>query len=108
MAVQQPAVGIIPIAPNPAAAPGTRWAPQSGAETTELLRHKLADEASRRGVEAAAISILSRAIPPGGPGGSETGLVVGYVQSGKTLSFTTVAALARDSGYQIIIVATGT
>ncbi|MEX5623997.1 hypothetical protein ABFV62_28125, partial [Pseudomonas syringae] len=36
------------------------------------------------------------------------GLVVGYVQSGKTLSFETVIALARDNGYGVIIVLAGT
>jgi hypothetical protein len=34
--------------------------------------------------------------------------VVGYVQSGKTLSFTTVAALANDNGYGLVIVIAGT
>jgi len=33
--------------------------------------------------------------------------VLGYVQSGKTLSFTAVAALARDNGYPMVIVITG-
>jgi len=36
-----------------------------------------------------------------------TGLVVGYVQSGKTLSLTTVSSIARDNGYGIIIVLCG-
>ena len=39
---------------------------------------------------------------------SETGMVIGYVQSGKTLSFTTLTALARDNNYQIVIVIAGT
>jgi hypothetical protein len=34
--------------------------------------------------------------------------VVGHVQSGKTLSFTTVASLARDNGLQLIVVIAGT
>ena len=38
---------------------------------------------------------------------SETGIVIGYVQSGKTLSFTTLTALARDNNYQIVIVIAG-
>jgi len=38
---------------------------------------------------------------------SETGLVIGYVQSGKTLSFTSVISLAADNGYRIIIVLAG-
>ena len=37
-----------------------------------------------------------------------TGLVVGYVQSGKTLSFTTVAALACDNRFPVVIVLSGT
>ena len=36
-----------------------------------------------------------------------TGLVYGYVQSGKTLSFTTLCALAKDNGYRIAIIFTG-
>ncbi|WP_063057183.1 Z1 domain-containing protein [Nocardia salmonicida] len=36
------------------------------------------------------------------------GLVVGYVQSGKTANFTGVVAKAIDSGYRLIIVLTGT
>ena len=35
------------------------------------------------------------------------GLVVGYVQSGKTANFTGVAAKAVDAGYRLIIVLTG-
>ncbi len=36
------------------------------------------------------------------------GLVVGYVQSGKTANFTGVVAKAIDAGYRLIIVLTGT
>src|SRR5262249_33832935 len=36
------------------------------------------------------------------------GLVVGYVQSGKTANFTGVIAKAIDAGYRLIIVLTGT
>ena len=39
--------------------------------------------------------------------GSATGLVVGYVQSGKTMSFTTVIALARDNGFPLVILIAG-
>ena len=35
------------------------------------------------------------------------GLVVGYVQSGKTANFTAVAARASDAGYRLIIVLSG-
>jgi len=52
--------------------------------------------------------ILKKCLPPGCEEGRRTGLVIGYVQSGKTLSFTTLAAMARDNGYQLVIVLAGT
>jgi len=55
-----------------------------------------------------AVAVLSKAVPPGSGPEVETGLVIGYVQSGKTMSFTTVAALARDNGYPVVIVVAGT
>lgn len=54
-----------------------------------------------------AAKILGRCISPG-MRGNVTNIAVGYVQSGKTLSFTTLTALAADSGYRIIIYLTGT
>jgi hypothetical protein len=50
--------------------------------------------------------ILSRCNPPGAKS-PKAGLVVGYVQSGKTLSLTTVSSLARDNGYGMVIVMCG-
>lgn len=38
---------------------------------------------------------------------SVTELVVGYVQSGKTMSFTSVSALAHDNGFRVIVYFTG-
>lgn len=52
--------------------------------------------------------ILGRCHPPSEPPGKRTGLVVGYVQSGKTMSFETVIALARDNGYGLVILLAGT
>ena len=51
--------------------------------------------------------ILARGIRPDSGSGQVTGLVVGYVQSGKTLSFTSVIALAKDNGFPIVIVVAG-
>lgn len=45
---------------------------------------------------------------PHSPENNETGIVIGYVQSGKTLSFTTLTALARDNNYRIVIIIAGT
>ena len=36
-----------------------------------------------------------------------TGLVIGKIQSGKTLSFTSLIALARDNGYRVVIIISG-
>lgn len=84
------------------------WQPVAGRETNELLTNLRIPDASKLGVQAQATSILSKCIPPTSYSGNETGLVVGYVQSGKTLSFTTVGALARDNHYRIVIVIAGT
>ncbi len=86
---------------------GSLWLPLQGDEVRELIAHlDLGRESSERMV-AEATSILSKCIPPQGPTESTTGLVLGYVQSGKTMSFTTVAALARDNSYPLVIVITG-
>jgi hypothetical protein len=48
-------------------------------------------------------SILKNCINPIDTIGSTTGIAIGYVQSGKTMSFTTLTALAIDNGFRIII-----
>ncbi|WP_052739967.1 Z1 domain-containing protein [Mycobacterium sp. UM_Kg27] len=53
--------------------------------------------------------VIERLSRPTRPEVKQTkGLVVGYVQSGKTANFTGVAAKAIDAGYRLIIVLTGT
>ena len=84
-----------------------RWVPEVRGETREFLGNVVPTR-SRRSVCEAAVSILAKGIPPSSPsGGEETGLVVGYVQSGKTMSFETVAALARDNEFHVVIVVAG-
>lgn len=48
-----------------------------------------------------------KAAGPSTKGRQNVGLVVGYVQSGKTMSMTCVSALARDNGYGHIIILCG-
>lgn len=91
----------------------TLWTPKVGPFTKEFVDRKLqqrgapdVDAMDRIVTEAA--TILGRCVPPTEPAGQDAGLVVGYVQSGKTLSFTTVTALARDNGYGIVILLAGT
>jgi hypothetical protein len=52
--------------------------------------------------------ILSHCVNPVDTVGEITGLVFGYVQSGKTMSFTTLTTMAIDNGFRVIIYLTGT
>jgi hypothetical protein len=90
--------------------------PDNGANATQIaigpealdFLNRVVPQSSRESVQDDAVAILSKATPPTVVVGSQTGLVVGYVQSGKTMSFETVAALARDNQFQVVIVVGGT
>lgn len=68
---------------------------------------KVAPEASRATLLTDATTILQQAGVAIGKPSAKTGLVVGRVQSGKTLSYESVIALARDSGFALVIVVSG-
>ncbi len=87
---------------------GSTWHPQQGQETSALIINLNISQQSKSELVNSAISILSRCIDPNLPAGNNTGIVIGHVQSGKTMSFTSIATLARDNKYQIVIVITGT
>jgi hypothetical protein len=95
------------ITPQESLPPGNLWVPLRGHELRELVEHLDLDADSSERLVTEAANILSKCIPPQTAGDSTTGLVLGYVQSGKTLSFTAVAALARDNSYPMVIVITG-
>jgi hypothetical protein len=84
-----------------------RWSPVVGPETLNLLNHLDLPRESTERIKREAVTVLGRCAVPGSRHGEETGLVLGYVQSGKTMSFTAVAALARDNAYRLVIVLTG-
>ncbi|KQX90561.1 Z1 domain-containing protein [Variovorax sp. Root473] len=97
--------------------PPLRWVPEQREFTHAFLESKSRDPngpsyddltVGPESVLQEAQRILGRCLPPSESGASETGLVAGYVQSGKTLSFETVIALARDNGYGVVIVLAGT
>ena len=59
-------------------------------------------------LRASTTDILNHCNPHDAVDNSEiTHLVVGYVQSGKTMSFTGVLAMARDNGYRVAVILTG-
>lgn len=82
-------------------------------ETTHGLGEHLVRSGTLQNAEAygrirgEAMAIVQRCRPFGGADGTRTGLVVGYVQSGKTLSMTTVSAIARDNGCRVIVLLAG-
>lgn len=85
------------------------WTPQARTESRALVEGLRGfSPEGRQGLIQEGISVLGKCVDPTLPSGSETGLVIGYVQSGKTLNFTMVNALARDNGYPIVIIITGT
>jgi hypothetical protein len=77
---------------------------------TEDLRNTPAMQrlgADAESVIAEARRVLRRCGRPYPVPSQDVGMVMGYVQSGKTFNFTTVCALARDNGYPLVIVITG-
>ena len=98
------------ISPISAVSEVINWNPHPRDEIRRLLNSKDLTDAEKSEIQQSAISILGQGIDPSKTeqSSSKTGLVIGRVQSGKTLSFTSVAALARDNGFRMVIAITGT
>lgn len=60
-----------------------------------------------RPVDRASSKVVAYTPHPARPTWTSKGLVVGYVQSGKTTNFTSVIAKAADAGYKLVIVLSG-
>ncbi|MBW3707164.1 endonuclease [Streptomyces griseus] len=74
-----------------------------------LLRDKGWSDAAVAGLDEASHAVVERLADPMRPDAyGARGLVVGYVQSGKTANFTGVTAKAIDAGYRLVIVLGGT
>lgn len=88
-----------------AISPGATWQPTIG---EELLRFvDSVPEGAKEKIKRETVEILGRGTAPR-DARVTAGLVVGYVQAGKTMSFTAAAALARDNGFALVIVIAGT
>ncbi len=103
----------ITITPTDAKTDRPKWRPQVGEFTTKFLESRTTGPDAIPGpamdtVLSEAGEVLGHCVPPYEPGGHAVVLVVGYVQSGKTLSFTTLASLARDNGFGVVILLAGT
>jgi len=85
------------------------WEPVVGAETLSVVSGALPDDEARARVLSETRRILARCVNPvEGPEPARSGLVIGYVQSGKTLSFTALTAMARDNHFPLVILLAGT
>ncbi|WLQ33971.1 Z1 domain-containing protein [Streptomyces castrisilvae] len=74
-----------------------------------LLRRKGWPDTAVSGLDEASHAVVERLADPTRPEAyGARGLVVGYVQSGKTANFTGVTAKAIDAGYRLVIVLGGT
>ena len=100
-------VEILTILPQKTSSEARKHIPFIGPKTLRLVNSLPVNEKSKETVLSEACQILSRCIFPGEEG-SRTNIAVGYVQSGKTMSFTVLSALAADNGFRIIIYLTGT
>ena len=88
-----------------------KFIPALGERTLELISRicsNLSDK-SKRTLQEETVKILSCCSNPNKKEcQTVTNLVVGYVQSGKTMSFTALSALAHDNGFRVIIYFAGT
>lgn len=81
--------------------------PKIGEKTLALVETLGVDEESKTNLISEAQDILSHCIFPG-TNDCITNIAVGYVQSGKTMSFTVLTALAADNGFLAVVYLTGT
>lgn len=72
-----------------------------------LLSVKKWDERTVSSIDTASTKVVSRLAYPGKAEFSTRGLVIGYVQSGKTANFTATIAKAADARYKFFIVLSG-
>jgi len=84
------------------------WTVKHGQQIDRLKSHlRLPGEAADKLI-AETSQIMGLCGSPDNESSAETGLALGFVQSGKTMSFTSLIALARDNDYQLVIVVAGT
>jgi hypothetical protein len=92
----------------PAATSLPTWQPILGLEFNRYVARLPSDQQNRLTNET--LRILNTAVDPSkvlSEPRVNAGLVLGYVQSGKTSSFTAATALAHDNGYDLVIVVAG-
>jgi len=100
-----------PFGMDPTQAAPRRWPVTIDGEVIRHLETRYRDRVTEDEwdiVRDTAASVLSQCPEPQASSGRVTGLALGKVQSGKTLSYTALTALAFDNGYRIAVVLAGT
>jgi hypothetical protein len=81
---------------------------RTGGEFQEFVERQRLDSASTEKLERITAKILDRTELLDGGFASNCQLVIGEVQSGKTMSFTALIALAHENGFPLVVVRAGT
>lgn len=86
------------------------WVVDIDGETITNLQNRKANNVNEgwEDIRDTAANILGQCPNPRSNAGRVTGLALGKIQSGKTLSYTALIALAIDNGYRITVVLAGT
>jgi hypothetical protein len=91
--------------------PELKWHPDlSGPRVAAFVEKQQASGTAHNELERVVLEstrILGRCVDPNHSCSKSTGLVVGKIQSGKTMSFTALAALAHDNGFGFVIILAG-
>lgn len=91
----------------------TTWEPLEGHQSKDFLTQlarRIPSDAERAQVMSTARTILAHGPGPEtdpARGGGRTGVALGFVQSGKTTSFTALSALAADNDFDVIVAMLG-
>jgi hypothetical protein len=95
------------VAGRPSWYPGPRDNDRNWPRLRELIEAQNWDEQSLRDLDDASTKVVAHLADPHEDVFQRRGLVLGYVQSGKTTNFTAVIAKAADAGYSFFIVLSG-
>ncbi len=87
--------------------PGPRENDRNWPRLKQLIEAENWDADSLRDLDDASTKVVAHLADPHEEGFQRRGLVLGYVQSGKTTNFTAVIAKAADAGYSFFIVLSG-
>lgn len=87
--------------------PGPRENDRNWPRLRELIEEEDWDAASVRDLDDASTKVVAHLADPHEASFQRRGLVLGFVQSGKTTNFTAVIAKAADAGYSFFVVLSG-